>query len=127
MRKLLVPVVLMIATSGCGILYKQPIYQGTLVDPAAVEQLQVGMSKQQVQALLGSPSIDDPFHAQRWDYTATRRTDRRGNTEVKNLVLQFENDALVKWEGDQFAKEDEALADRMGRFGNLAKEKKRRR
>jgi len=98
------------ATAGCGILYKQPIYQGNLLEKTQVEQLQAGMSKQQVDALIGSPSIADPFHHDRWDYTATERTDRRGSTQVKNMTLWFENDALAKWEGEYFAEQDQELA-----------------
>ena len=70
--------------SGCGILYKQPIYQGNLVEKTAADQLQAGMSKQQVMTLLGTPSIADPFHHERWDYTASERTNRRGTVAVKN-------------------------------------------
>ena len=65
-------IALAVATAGCGILYRQPIYQGNLIEKTAVDQLQAGMSKQQVMALLGTPSIADPFHHDRWDYTATR-------------------------------------------------------
>jgi len=114
------------STAGCGILYKQPIYQGNLIDKAAADQLQVGMSMQQVQALLGSPSIADPFHHDRWDYTATQRTDRVGNVEVKNFVVYFDNGAVSKWEGDYFPEQDEALATQMGRYGNLAKDDKKK-
>src|SRR5690606_29224447 len=78
-----------LATAGCGMLYKQPIYQGNLIEKDAVEQLQAGMDKQQVLVVLGTPSIADPFHHQRWDYTATQRTSRRGHTEVRNLTLWF--------------------------------------
>jgi len=124
----LAPVVLLaLATAGCGMLYKQPIYQGNLIEKTAVDQLQVGMDKQQVMTLLGSPSIADPFHHQRWDYTSTQRTNRRGQTEVKNMTLWFENDKLARWEGDYFAEQDKELADRMRRFGNLPKEKGKRR
>ena len=127
MRKFLLVAVLASATAGCGILYKQPIYQGNLIEKSAIDQLQVGMDKQQVMTLLGSPSIADPFHHQRWDYTSTQRTNRRGHTEVKNMTLWFENDKLSKWEGDYFAEQDKELADRMRRFGNLPKEKNKRR
>jgi len=122
-QRLLLVVLVALGTAGCGILYKQPIYQGNLIEESAVEQLQVGMDKQQVVTLLGSPSIADPFHHQRWDYTATQRTDRRGTTEVKNLTLWFENDALSRWEGEYFAEQDKELSERMRRFGNLPKEK----
>src|SRR5687767_9453765 len=76
MRKLLLISCLALLTAGCGILYKQPIYQGNLLEKANVDQLQAGMSRQQVLLLLGSPSISDPFHHDRWDYTASQRVGR---------------------------------------------------
>lgn len=124
MHKLILAVLVAALTSGCGLLYKQPIHQGNLIDRDQAEQLQVGMSKQQVQTLLGSPSIADPFHAQRWDYTGTQRSNRRGSTEVRNLTLWFENDALARWEGDYFGDQDEALSAQMRRFGNLPREER---
>jgi len=119
--------VVALAVSGCGIIYKQPIYQGNLLDKSAIDQLQPGMGKQQVLTLLGSPSIADPFHNQRWDYTTSQRTGRIGHVEVKNLTLYFENDSLTKWDGDYFPEQDEALAkDLRKSFGpNLAKDKKK--
>ena len=113
------------SVAGCGILYKQPIYQGNLLDKAAVDQLQVGMSRQQVQVLLGTPSIADPFHHDRWDYTATERTGRSGDVEVKNFTVWFEQDAVTRWAGDYFPERDVELAKRMARYGNLAKDKKK--
>ena len=126
MRKYLLIAVVTFAVSGCGILYKQPIYQGNLIEKSNADQLAVGQSKQQVVALLGTPSIADPFHAQRWDYTAAERTNRRGTTEVKNLVVFFEGDTLTKWEGEYFPENDQQLAQDVRKFGpNLAKDKKK--
>ena len=127
MRKFLLVAALAAATAGCGILYKQPIYQGNLIEKSAADQLQAGMSRQQVETLLGTPSIQDPFHHDRWDYAASERTSRVGRTDVKDLTLWFENDALVKWEGSYFPEQDDALSRRMARFGNIAKDKKKRR
>jgi outer membrane protein assembly factor BamE len=129
MRKLtsaVLAVALASLVSGCGILYKQPIYQGNLIEKTAADQLQAGMSKQQVMTLLGTPSIADPFHHERWDYTASERAGRRGQVEIKNLTLWFEGEALTKWEGEYFPEQDEALAKKMARFGNLAKDKKKK-
>ena len=115
-----------LSLAGCGIVYKQPIYQGNLIEQSAVEQLQVGMSRQQVQVLLGSPSIADPFHHDRWDYTASERSARFDNdVVVKNFTVWFENDAVTRWEGDYFPERDVELAKKMAGFGNLAKEKKK--
>lgn len=125
MRKLLLVALIALLTAGCGVVYRQPIYQGNLLDKANVDQLQAGMSKQQVLLLLGTPSIADPFHHERWDYTATQRTDRLARTRTKNLTLWFEGDALSRWEGEYFPEQDEQIAKSSVRqFGrNLAKEK----
>lgn len=124
-RKLILVLSVAVVTAGCGIIYRQPIYQGNLLEKAAVDQLQAGMSKQQVMLLLGTPSIADPFHHERWDYTATQRVGRVHEIEVKNLTLWFESEALTKWEGDYFPEQDEQLAKSSVRqFGrNLAKDK----
>ena len=128
MRKLLLVAAVALSTTGCGIIYKQPIYQGNLIREQAVGQLQAGQSKQQVNALLGTPSIPDPFHAQRWDYTASQRINRLGQTEVKNFTVYFENDLVTRWDGDYFPNNDADLAKTSVRqFGrNLAKDKKKR-
>ncbi len=120
---LLATATIAVATTGCGILYKQPIYQGNLIEKTAADQLQVGMNKQQVETLLGTPSIADPFHHGRWDYAASQRTDRSGHTQVKNLTLWFDGDSLTRWEGQYFPEQDEALVKQMSKFGNLPKAK----
>lgn len=129
MRKLLPVLVLALLATGCGVVYRQPIYQGSLLEKSAVDQLQAGMDKQQVVTLLGTPAIADPYHQDRWDYTATQRTGRMARTEVKNLTLFFQGDQLVRWEGDYFPEQDEALARAaIEQFGpNLAKDKNKKR
>ncbi|WP_425501566.1 outer membrane protein assembly factor BamE [Pseudoxanthomonas kalamensis] len=126
MRIVLLAVLTVLTTAGCGLLYKQPIYQGNLVEQANVDQLEAGLTKQQVMALLGTPSIADPFHADRWDYTASERTNRRGSTEIKNLTVFFENNLVKNWEGEYFPENDLQLTQDVRKFGpNLAKEKKK--
>jgi outer membrane protein assembly factor BamE len=127
MRKLLIALVLAAATSGCGMLYRQPIYQGNLLDKTNVEQLQQGMDRRQVMNLLGSPSVADPFHHDRWDYVSTQRTGRVGKTEKKTFTVYFQNDQVARWEGDYFIEQDKELANEMrGRYGNLPIDKKKR-
>ena len=127
MRKLLPLLLAALITTGCGVVYRPPIYQGNLLDKTAVDQLQVGMDHRQVMTLLGTPAIRDPFHHARWDYTASRRTGRTGDTVVKNMTVWFENGALTRWEGEYFPEEDSELAKTMSRFGNLPKDDKKRR
>ncbi len=113
-------------TAGCGLVYKVDVYQGSLLTPESVEQLQAGMSKRQVQALIGSPSVADTFHQSRWDYIASTRL-RGGETEVKNLVLHFDGDTLQRWEGDYFPEQDMALLQNVRKYGNLPRDKDKKR
>lgn len=128
MHKLIISVLVACLASGCSLSYRQPIYQGNLLSSDEVGQLQVGMNRLQVSALLGTPSIQDPFHHDRWDYTSTRRVGRTGGTEVRNLVLYFEGDALARWEGEHFPDQDqELIKDVRRQFGpNLPREQNRR-
>ena len=48
--------------------HKPTIIQGPVLEPKALEQLQLGMNKEVVMELIGSPSINDPFHENQWDY-----------------------------------------------------------
>ncbi|TNJ34545.1 outer membrane protein assembly factor BamE [Arenimonas terrae] len=122
MRKAFTLALAALLMTGCGIVYRQPVFQGNLLESKNVEQLKEGMSRQQVFSLLGSPPVADPFHQNRWDYVATERR-RVGKTEIKTLTLHFEGDALARWEGEYFPEADKALSAEMRRFGNLARDK----
>ncbi|MFC4727595.1 outer membrane protein assembly factor BamE [Coralloluteibacterium thermophilus] len=128
MKKILITLLTAGLLAGCGILYKQPIYQGNLLNAENVEQLREGMTRRQVAVLLGSPMVADPFHQSRWDYVATQRVGRRDETEVKNLTVFFEGDSLAAWEGEYFPKQDQELAQVAIRIfgGNLPRENNRR-
>lgn len=127
MRKsVLIPLIAAaVLASGC--VYRQPIYQGNLMEAEAVQQLQVGMNKEQVLNLLGTPSIADPFNTNRWDYTSSQRIGRVRKAEVHTFTVYFENEAVTRWEGDYFPEQDAELAKNARKqFGpNLAKEKKK--
>ncbi|MDO4696439.1 MAG: outer membrane protein assembly factor BamE [Neisseria sp.] len=88
--------------------YKLKVVQGNQLDARAVLSLQSGMSRDQVQLLLGTPLLRDPFHAGRWDYTyEVRRNGVAEEKETRNLTLYFQNDILVRAEGNavEYARE----------------------
>lgn len=126
MRTVTLALVVAVSMTGCGIIYRQPVHQGNLVQTKNVEQLQEGMTRRQVLVLLGSPPISDPFHQSRWDYVSTQRRGF-GKTEIKNLTLYFDGDTLVRWEGEHFPDDEVRLAKEMTRFGNLPRERDKRR
>ena len=94
--------------TGCTAVYKLDIPQGNLVDKAQVETLKPGMTRRQVALIMGTPSIQDPFHQNRWDYAASYQQ-RGGDIEIKNLTLYFDDNVLAKIEGNYFEKREDDL------------------
>ena len=75
--------------------YKMDIRQGNFVKPEMREQIKVGMSKQQVRYVLGTPMINDAFHGNRWDYAY--RLEHEGKlVEQQGLTLYFEGENLAR-------------------------------
>ncbi|MCP2039622.1 outer membrane protein assembly factor BamE [Neisseria sp. HSC-16F19] len=80
--------------------YKLKVVQGNELDTQALRHLQAGMSREQVQMLLGTPLLQDAFNAHRWDYifVITRNGVVRENT---SLTLYFDDQGLLqRAEGD---------------------------
>jgi len=70
------------------------VRQGNLVTTEMREKLKIGMSKQQVRYLLGTPMISDAFHGNRWDYVYL--LEHRGKlVEERRLTLIFVGDNLA--------------------------------
>jgi len=74
--------------------YKPTIMQGSVLDINEVNQLQLGMSKEMVLNLIGSPSIVDSFNNNRWDYINHSSTDGEINVRY-HLKLIFEDNILA--------------------------------
>ncbi|MBI5625936.1 MAG: outer membrane protein assembly factor BamE [Nitrosomonadales bacterium] len=109
MRFILILLSLMLVS--CSAPYKMDIRQGNIVTPEMREKLKIGMTKPQVRYVLGSPTINDAFHGNRWDYVY--RLERRGKaTEKQNMTLYFEGDNLVRIDdGSQTVEAAPAKAD----------------
>ena len=75
------------------------IAQGNRIDPALVEQLELGMSRRQVEFLLGSPAVVDIYQPDRWHYVFFFKTGSDGNIEQRHMTLTFTNDLLSSVEG----------------------------
>ena len=75
--------------------YKPTVMQGSVLDMADVNELQLGMSKSMVMNLIGSPSIIDPFHQYQWDYI--NHSSIEGETKIQyRLRLIFDDDILAE-------------------------------
>lgn len=99
---------LALSLASCRLIYTPDVSQGNLLDKKTVDQLQPGMTKRQVLVLMGSPSVNSPFSQNEWDYVSTQQH-RGGAIKVRALKLTFNNDVLVRTEGDFFAEDAQKL------------------
>ncbi|MCK5324366.1 MAG: outer membrane protein assembly factor BamE [Woeseiaceae bacterium] len=89
-------VVLLLATvlamSGC--VYRANISQGNIVEEEDLDQVEVGMTRNQIRFLLGTPMIDDPFHMNRWDYVYYLKIGRNDASAKRWISILFDDDKV---------------------------------
>jgi outer membrane protein assembly factor BamE len=89
-----------ILLSACFGAYKYDVQQGNIVDQERLSKVEKGMSKRDVQTLLGTPLVRDKFHPNRWDYAYYLKKGRSKETTSRLITLYFENDKLASIAGD---------------------------
>lgn len=80
--------------------FRIDIQQGNLLDDEDINQVDVGMTRSQVQFLLGTPMVSDSFHRDRWDYAYYYRRGRSPDLLKRWVVVYFENDRVARIERD---------------------------
>ncbi len=95
MQKL--PAVILIAAlltvvSGC--VFRANISQGNLIEQDDLDQIEVGMTRNQIRFLLGTPMIDDPFHKDRWDYVYYLTIGRKDTVAKRWVSILFSGDKV---------------------------------
>lgn len=105
LRQLLLIALAALLVSSCAI-YKPEYQQGNVVTEAMVAQVQPGMTRSQVQYILGTASIVDPFHNDRWVYYYSHGKIARIK-EQKKMTVFFDGDVVKKVVGS-IAVESEA-------------------
>lgn len=133
MRKIIPAVLLasagVLVLGACNPIYRPDVQQGNLLIGKNVSELKPGLTKQQVVALLGTPSVISPFSQNQWNYVAT--VQRRGGTiNKRTLTLYFENDTLVRTDGDFMKETPQELLRESHKYGplyptNLTKEQQK--
>lgn len=86
-------------SSGC--VYRASISQGNLIEQKDLDQVELGMTRNQVRFLLGTPMIDDPFHKSRWDYIYYLKVGRKDASFTRWVSVYFENDLVSEIRADQ--------------------------
>ena len=79
--------------------YRIDIQQGSIIDNEMLARLKPGMDKNQVQFIMGTPPLVDPFHTDRWEYIYTFSKGGRQRKQ-RHITLHFEDDRLAYIDGD---------------------------
>jgi outer membrane protein assembly factor BamE len=81
-------------SSGC--VYRLAILQGNFLAAKDLDRVQVGMTRVQVRALLGTPMVADPFQTDRWDYVYYFDIARLNQKGTRQFTVFFQEDKVVK-------------------------------
>ena len=79
--------------------YRIDIQQGNVLSEEMLARLSPGMEKRKVRFVLGTPMLIDTFNQDRWDYIFTYSRGG-GKTEQRQITLYFEDERLLRIEGD---------------------------
>lgn len=88
--------------SACAVIdplvYKINIPQGNFIEQRDVDNLRVGMTREQVRFVLGSPVVHNSFRDDDWLYVY-RLKPGRGDLVEREFRVHFENDVLADVSG----------------------------
>jgi outer membrane protein assembly factor BamE len=89
--------------------YRPEVVQGNFVSREQVQALRVGMPRQAVRDILGTPLVTSVFHGNRWDYAFT--INRQGaEPQQRRVSVFFKGNVLERIEGDPLPTEAEFAA-----------------
>ena len=100
--------------------YVPDIVQGNFISSEQYSKLELGMSREQVRQILGTPLLASYFHANRWDYVFEFKRSGQRIAKERRITVFFDGDKLVKFEGDALPTEIELIAE----IDNYAKAKR---
>lgn len=82
-------------------LHRVDVYQGNYIEAQRLENLKPGMSKADVQLLLGTPLVRDVYDPTTWYYTFYHSNSEGDIKELQRLRLHFDqNGKYLYYDGD---------------------------
>ena len=76
------------------------IPQGNHLKAEQIEQLELGMSTNQVKFLLGSPALVDLYRPDDWHYIYYFKSGQDGSVEQRQMTLTFTKGLLTNIDGE---------------------------
>ncbi len=106
--KILVLISAVLLLSACGSVssfsfpgvYRIDVPQGNIITQEMVDQLRPGLTKRQVNFIMGTPLIRDTFDQDRWDYVYSFQPGGGERAQERVTVYFDENGELTHFTGD---------------------------
>ena len=89
--------------------YKLSVQQGNVITQEMVDRLRPGMTRNQVEFVMGRPVLSDPFNDDQWVYVYSLEVPDYF-TQAFKMVLAFEGDTLATITGDYVPQQADAKA-----------------
>jgi len=86
--------------------YRPDVHQGNIISQEMVDQLRIGMTRDQVRFMLGTPLMTSEFRKDRIDYVYYLNP-RRGPVQNRRLTLFFKDNRLERFDNDPMPSEDD--------------------
>ena len=86
----------LLTLNGCVRSYRVEIQQGNVISAEQIEKITPGTSRNEVRFILGTPLIEDPFHAERWDYFYSLDPAKGELVTKYRLSVWFENNQVLR-------------------------------
>jgi outer membrane protein assembly factor BamE len=81
--------------------FRYDVAQGNYLEQKSIDKLQVGMTKEQVKFILGSPVVIDAFNNDTWSYVYKLKSGRNKDFDQKRqFIINFSDDKLISASGD---------------------------
>lgn len=96
-------VAIAVPMTGCIRIFKSEIRQGNHVEQAMLDELRVGMDKEEVQQIMGTPALVPIINTNRWDYHyryTPSTVNKKEKFVEKSLSLYFVQGKLKYYSGD---------------------------
>ncbi len=90
--------------------YRIDVIQGNFVSREMAAELHPGMTKAQVRNILGTPLLEDVFHANRWEYVFSLRQGYQPPIVRRFTVVFDKQGRLLRTQGDPLPSEDQFVA-----------------
>ena len=100
--------------------YVPDVVQGNFISSEQYAKLQLGMTREQVRQILGTPLLASYFHANRWDYIFEFKRSGQPIGKERHVTVFFDGEKVVKFQGDALPTEVELVAE----IDNYAKTKR---